>query len=112
MKKRVIALGFLILIVISCRKIMPKSPNEDELLDGPIEGLTTQETAQFLKGDVAFNDGANTQLGTPDIPSPSVSFGSAIAKISASVTASKNPKPVLAGGNIFEKPTPLGNVSG
>ncbi len=56
MKKRVIALGFLILIVISCRKIMPKSPKEDELLDGPIEGLTTQETGQFLKGDVAFND--------------------------------------------------------
>lgn len=56
MKNKIVALFILILFVIGCRKIMPKSPKDDELLDGPIEGLTTQETAQFLKGDVAFND--------------------------------------------------------
>lgn len=56
MKKKTITVCLLILIAISCKKIMPKSPNEDELLDGSVEGLTTQETAQFLKGDVAFND--------------------------------------------------------
>lgn len=56
MKNRIIGLCVLIVIVIGCRKIMPKSPKEDELLDGPVEGLTTQEIAQFLKGDVAFND--------------------------------------------------------
>lgn len=35
---------------------MPPSPADEELLDGPVEGLTTEETKQFLKGDIAFND--------------------------------------------------------
>ncbi len=42
--------------VISCKKIMPPTPEEDELLDGPIPGLTSAENDLFLKGDVAFND--------------------------------------------------------
>lgn len=44
------------LVIISCKKIMPKAPADEELLDGPVEGLTTAETEQFLKGDIAFND--------------------------------------------------------
>jgi CxxC motif-containing protein (DUF1111 family) len=29
---------------------------DDEILDGPIEGLTAEQTKMFLKGDAAFND--------------------------------------------------------
>jgi CxxC motif-containing protein (DUF1111 family) len=46
----------IILAFASCEKLGPKAPAENELLDGPIEGLTFQEQSQFLKGDAAFND--------------------------------------------------------
>jgi len=35
---------------------MPPTPEENELLDGPIDGLSTEQQAQFLKGDEAFGD--------------------------------------------------------
>ena len=35
---------------------MPSTPKEEDLLDGPLEGLTAEEAHQFLLGDVAFND--------------------------------------------------------
>lgn len=47
---------WLVLVLTSCELIIPVSPAENELLDGPIEGLSTAEQAQFLAGDVAFND--------------------------------------------------------
>lgn len=57
MKSFIAFLGFLILIASSsCEKILPGSPPEDELLDGPVEGLSGAQLAQFLRGDVAFND--------------------------------------------------------
>lgn len=56
MKKTLLTVVVLLLVVVGCKKIMPPSPKDDELLDGPVEGLTTAETQQFLKGDVAFND--------------------------------------------------------
>jgi hypothetical protein len=40
----------------SCSKILPKLLKDDEILDGPIEGLTSEQSRIFLKGDVAFND--------------------------------------------------------
>jgi len=53
-------IAFLLLVfaisTAGCKKIMPKAPAEDELLDGPIAGLTTAENDLFLKGDIAFND--------------------------------------------------------
>ncbi|WP_245553796.1 di-heme oxidoredictase family protein [Cytophaga aurantiaca] len=46
-------------IAAACSKltehIAPKSPDEDQLLDGPIEGLSELEKRQFLAGDAAFN---------------------------------------------------------
>lgn len=42
--------------ILSCEKTMPMLPEENELLDGPIEGLSTEQHRQFLNGDVAFND--------------------------------------------------------
>ncbi|HRH62104.1 MAG TPA: di-heme oxidoredictase family protein [Bacteroidia bacterium] len=56
MKKTLLTVVVLLLVVIGCKKIMPPSPKDDELLDGPVEGLSTAETQQFIKGDVAFND--------------------------------------------------------
>ncbi|MFN0214588.1 MAG: di-heme oxidoredictase family protein [Saprospiraceae bacterium] len=47
-------LGFIFLV--SCEKILPPLPAEEELLDGPIEGLTNAENLRFLRGDIAFND--------------------------------------------------------
>lgn len=43
-------------ILLSCSKLQPAAPPEDSILDGPIEGLSAEQRAQFLRGDVAFND--------------------------------------------------------
>lgn len=47
---------FFALTVIGCSKLEPVAPADDALLDGPVEGLTGEEHAAFLRGDVAFND--------------------------------------------------------
>lgn len=45
--------GFLCL---SCSEFEPAAAPDDEILDGPVEGLNTAESARFLAGDIAFND--------------------------------------------------------
>ncbi|MCF6297415.1 MAG: c-type cytochrome [Flavobacteriaceae bacterium] len=45
-----------IFAIVSCKKTMTLLPEEYELLDGPIEGLSIDEQIQFLKGDEFFND--------------------------------------------------------
>src|SRR4249920_2451233 len=47
---------FILSIFSACEKFMPQAPAEDELLDGPIEGLNTEQHQVFLRGDIAFND--------------------------------------------------------
>lgn len=42
--------------VLACQKIFPGAPADDAILDGPLPGLTPEETSIFLRGDVAFND--------------------------------------------------------
>ena len=44
------------LTIVACEKTMPFAPEENELLDGPIDGLSVQQQLQFLKGDEAFGD--------------------------------------------------------
>lgn len=56
MQKKIITTLLMLVVVIGCKKIMPQLAKDEELLDGPVEGLSTQETQQFLKGDIAFND--------------------------------------------------------
>lgn len=51
-----IIISCLIGIGTSCEKVIPNAPADDEILDGPIEGLTPEQNRIFLKGDVAFND--------------------------------------------------------
>ena len=43
-------------VYLSCSKLLPGIPDDDQILDGPLEGLTTEQKKMFLKGDVAFND--------------------------------------------------------
>ncbi len=56
-----------LLVIGSCKKIMPKAPADEEVLDGPVEGLTHDQQLRHLRGDVAFNDKvftAETGLGS------------------------------------------------
>lgn len=45
-----------VFIGVACQKLLPSAPNDDEILDGPVEGLTFEQNAAFLRGDIAFND--------------------------------------------------------
>lgn len=47
---------FILLGFIACKKLLPSAPADDELLDGPVEGLTQEQKLIFIRGDVAFND--------------------------------------------------------
>lgn len=49
--------------VTACEKTLPYAPAENELLDGPIDGLTPQEQAQFLRGDDAFAEVFTVETG-------------------------------------------------
>ena len=46
----------LALFSVGCEKTMPFAPKENELLDGPVDGLSVQQQLQFLKGDEAFGE--------------------------------------------------------
>lgn len=46
----------IIAIVQACSKLEPAARRDNELLDGPVEGLSYEQNRQFLAGDVAFND--------------------------------------------------------
>lgn len=50
------AIILVIIGVVACEKILPEAPSDDELLDGPVEGLNYEQNRRFLAGDVAFND--------------------------------------------------------
>ena len=54
--KIITAIVLVITSVVACEKILPGTPPDDELLDGPMEGLSFEQNRQFLAGDVAFND--------------------------------------------------------
>lgn len=42
--------------IFGCQAFIPTTPNDEEILDGPIDGLTNQEINQFVRGDIAFNN--------------------------------------------------------
>ena len=68
-KNQLLALSIMLTFfvgIVSCQKILPPAPKDDELLDGPITGLSSGQSMQHLRGDVAFNDQiftAETGLG-------------------------------------------------
>ncbi len=45
-----------LLMIAACELILPALPADDEVLDGPMEGLTPDELGRFARGDVAFNE--------------------------------------------------------
>jgi CxxC motif-containing protein (DUF1111 family) len=53
---RAAIIGILALALGGCEWIIPPAPADNELLDGPVPGLTEAENARFLAGDIAFND--------------------------------------------------------
>ena len=65
MSKKLIIISSIALLIMAglgCEKILPKMPSNDEILDGPVEGLTPEQNNIFLRGDVAFND----EIFTPE----------------------------------------------
>lgn len=43
------------LAIFSCEKILPEAQDEDQILDGPVDGLSSDQKIRFLAGDAAFN---------------------------------------------------------
>jgi CxxC motif-containing protein (DUF1111 family) len=54
--KKIIVVAVFMSGIIACQKLLPGAPADDEILDGPVPGLTLEQNAIFLKGDIAFND--------------------------------------------------------
>ena len=65
MNKATIQIIALLIIypLLSCDKSMPLAPAEEDILDGPIDGLNSDELITFLNGDVAFNEVFTTAKG-------------------------------------------------
>ncbi|MEO9965042.1 MAG: di-heme oxidoredictase family protein [Reichenbachiella sp.] len=59
--KKILWYTLVALIFQSCDEIMPKAPAENEVLDGPIDGLSAAQTRTFIAGDEAF-----AEVFTPD----------------------------------------------
>ncbi|MBK9271984.1 MAG: thiol oxidoreductase [Saprospiraceae bacterium] len=53
----------MLIISFSCEKIFPALPNEEDILEGPLQRLSTFENALFLKGDKAFNEVFTSESG-------------------------------------------------
>jgi CxxC motif-containing protein (DUF1111 family) len=51
-----VAILFGLIILLSCEEFEPSAPEEYEILDGPVAGLSESENLRFLRGDIAFND--------------------------------------------------------
>ncbi len=59
MKKAFVVIGLIvagIAVLQACSKLQPSAPAEDQLLDGPVAGLSYDQSRRFLAGDIAFND--------------------------------------------------------
>lgn len=66
MKKLVVCLlsvGAITIAVFSCKKLEPAAPQNDQVLDGSIEGLSYAERQIFLRGDKAFTEVFTTATG-------------------------------------------------
>ena len=44
------------LLFVACESLGPGLPSDEDILDGPVDGLTTAESILHVRGDVAFND--------------------------------------------------------
>jgi CxxC motif-containing protein (DUF1111 family) len=51
------------LLLIGCDHILTKEPEPDQSFDGPLDGLTTEQQAIFVRGDEAFGEVFTFQTG-------------------------------------------------
>lgn len=49
--------------VISCKKLIPEAALNEDILEGPIDGLTIEESNRFLHGDEAFGEVFTKETG-------------------------------------------------
>ncbi|MFN0156458.1 MAG: di-heme oxidoredictase family protein [Bacteroidota bacterium] len=49
--------------VVGCDKLLTETPPEDQSFDGPIDGLTNEQRAIFVRGDEAFGEVFTFQTG-------------------------------------------------
>lgn len=64
----VLCMLMLVAAIQACSKLQPSAVADEDLLDGPIAGLSYEQNRQFLAGDVAFNDEIfTTQTGLGSI---------------------------------------------
>lgn len=63
MEKILLTLFIVISILISCKKIIPQLPSDDEVLEGPLEGLSFEESQQFLRGDAVVGEVFTKETG-------------------------------------------------
>ncbi|OGS80688.1 MAG: thiol oxidoreductase [Flavobacteria bacterium RIFCSPLOWO2_12_FULL_31_7] len=73
--KQIIIFSFLAIMLISCETSYVDIPADDEILDGPVDGLSNEELARFLKGDEGFAEvfTSNTGLGSIFVASSCIS---------------------------------------
>jgi CxxC motif-containing protein (DUF1111 family) len=60
---KITALLLLLMVFTSCEPTFTDIPANDEVLDGPIDGLSYEESARFLKGDAAFSEVFTRETG-------------------------------------------------
>lgn len=63
MNKILILVFALFCIIVSCKKFIPQAPEEAEVLEGPIAGLTNEEMHRFTQGDAVFGEIFTTATG-------------------------------------------------
>jgi len=63
MEKLLFAFLLVLVVTFSCKKMLPEAPEDFETLDGPIKGLSNEENARFLQGDVAFSQVFTKETG-------------------------------------------------
>lgn len=67
MKKRLAIILILsvsmVVTISSCKKLFPPEPADNEVLDGPMEGLTAAENRRFIEGDEAFGEVFTKETG-------------------------------------------------
>lgn len=65
--RNLIYVGFVLTMAMplmqSCETLWPVEPAENSLLDGPMEGLTGEQLAQFHRGDEAFGEVFTANMG-------------------------------------------------
>ena len=54
--RRVLYVVLWLFLLAACESFEPAAPAENNLLDGPVNGLSEAENRIFLRGDVAFNN--------------------------------------------------------